>query len=421
LLQRAMVSPPSPTSAGASPCGPVQLLREAATIPSRSASMGNGDGQEDGPSAGPLKCRPTDLGDHHARLWTFRTHWWFNKPLGVSPIRCSQCGWRNVGPDTLSCDCCNATLTIRLEKEKDTWLVNGRPLSLTEPPTTKAWDEALSNGHGRFCPWRSHEVMSCDPAQLSDAELVEIVQDMYRGLCSLQWYPVLDEGSNGCQTEQKSSAAAKTNVLEALARAGWECAGCGVQGTEFLRCTYCLRVVAVQSFSHTRALGAERVPDVTSDDIAERPAKVARCESSQCTVNSVDDAGSGTSAASNRELRTVNSPLPGLWTPRPWSTTTNTASGTGPGTPASSSMDPYALHHFYCPLYSRADDDLGPLAARIVRVHAADAAKKAGDTGALPASNLSRSAAERAEDLLRALEAVLPPTGHAASNGPSGS
>jgi len=265
--------------------------------------------------------------------------------------------------------------------------------------------------------------MSCDPAQLSDTELVETVQDRYRGLCSLQSYPLLDEGSKGRETEQKSSAAAKTKVLEALARAGWEYGGSGVQGIEFLRCTYCLRVVAVQSFAHIRTLGAAGVPDVTSDDTSERPAKVARCENVSHTFSSsVDAAGSATSVASNREAVTVNLPLPGLWTPLPWSSRTNTASGAGAGTISSSSMemDPYSLHHFYCPLYSRADDDLGPLAARIVRVHAADAAQKAGDGGALPALNPARSAAERAEDLLRALEAVLPPIGHAVGNGPSG-
>lgn len=415
-----MVSPSS-TSGGEAPCGTVQLLRAAATVPSRSANAGNGDGQEDGPSTGPQKCRPTDLGDHHARLWTFRTHWWFNKPLGVSPIRCAQRGWCNVGPDTLRCECCNTQLTIR--QEEGTWLVNGQPTkALTGPLTASAWDETLSNSHGRFCPWRSHEVMSCDPTQLSDAELVENVQDRVRGLCSLQCYPVLDEGSNGCEAEQKRSTAGKTNVLEALARAGWDYGGCGAQGTEFLRCTYCLRVVAVQSFAHTRGPGAGGVPDVASDDTAERPAKVARCEnSSPALSNSVGATGSGSDAASNRETSSINSPLPGLWTPRPWSATegkmANTASGAGAGTTASSVMDPYALHHFYCPLYSRADDDLGPLSARIVRVHAADGVQKAGDSGALTALNPARSAAERAEDLLRALEAVLPPMGHAVGNG----
>jgi len=413
-----MVLSESSTEGGENPCGAVQLLQAATTVPSRAASVSNGDdGQLDGALAGPPKCRPTDLGDHHARLWTFRTHWWFNKPLGVSPIRCSQRGWRNVGPDTLSCECCSASLTVR--QDEDTWLVNGLPLSLTGPPSTRAWDEALSNGHGRFCPWRSHAVMSCDPAQLSDAELMEAVQDRCRGLCSLQWYPMLDEGSNGREAEHKGRSDAKTNVLEALARAGWDYGGCGNQGIEFLRCTYCLRVVAVQSFAHTRAPGAGGVPNAISDECAERPVKVARCEHSNDVVSSsIDVVGSGTGKSPNGEIMQANSPLPGLWTPRPWSSTEdNVANAAGAGTTVPPTMDPYALHRFYCPLYSRADDDLGPLAARIVRVHAADAKQKAGDIGALTALKSARSAAERAEDLLRALEAVLPPMGHAAGNG----
>eukprot|EP00441_Pelagodinium_beii_P022063 CAMPEP_0197672480 /NCGR_PEP_ID=MMETSP1338-20131121/79040_1 /TAXON_ID=43686 ORGANISM="Pelagodinium beii, Strain RCC1491" /NCGR_SAMPLE_ID=MMETSP1338 /ASSEMBLY_ACC=CAM_ASM_000754 /LENGTH=82 /DNA_ID=CAMNT_0043252591 /DNA_START=48 /DNA_END=292 /DNA_ORIENTATION=+ len=45
----------------------------------------------------PRKCRPHDLSDFHRRLLSFRTHWWFNKPVGMSALAAARRGWINTG------------------------------------------------------------------------------------------------------------------------------------------------------------------------------------------------------------------------------------------------------------------------------------------------------------------------------------
>merc|ERR1719221_418262 len=99
---------------------------------------------------GPLRCRPGDLGDYQQRLISFRPPWWFNRPLGCSPIECARRGWANTGPDIVGCECCGAEL--RVARSGDQWLVNGSPLATEGSGAAAAWAKALSLGHGPFCP-----------------------------------------------------------------------------------------------------------------------------------------------------------------------------------------------------------------------------------------------------------------------------
>mmetsp|Transcript_116188 Transcript_116188/g.353388 ORF Transcript_116188/g.353388 Transcript_116188/m.353388 type:complete len:376 (+) Transcript_116188:77-1204(+) len=368
------------------------ILRSVVDLPG--AAAGN-------PLAVTQKCRPADIGDHRRRLSSFRTHWWFNKPLGASPIECARRGWVNVGLDTVTCECCHADL--RVQRDGETWLVNGRPVP-SEGSGAATWAAALASGHGPFCPWRSHDAAIADPTKHSDRELVEGVEERLKGLReSLQHRPALDSGSSGGEGSEASSA------LEVLARAGWEFGGRGDKGSELLRCGFCLRTVAVQSFPHCPlAAGGKAVASeaVALGELGEPPSKAPRLQAAPAPED-----------GSSAELLP---PTPGLWAP-PAHTGAGGATAAGPAL-----MDPYALHRFYCPVYSRADDDLGPVAARIVRVHAAASkaaaaaegqgdgtsgpgGAEAGGQGVNGCGRVTSSAAARAEELLRKLDALLQP------------
>merc|ERR1711920_1035400 len=147
------------------------------------------------------------------------------------------------------------------------------------------------------------------------------------------------------------------------------------------------RLLAVQSFSH-RFCRPCRDRDVSGEPLA----KAARQDSStsECLP-----------------------PWSSFWTPSP-------KAGCG-GVSASATdaekalFDPYAMHRFYCPFYSRVDDDVGSFAARVISSHMA--ASNAAATATSADSKQSQAAGEqavgfaaaRAEELLRALGAILPP------------
>eukprot|EP00913_Durusdinium_trenchii_P009262 g8703.t1 len=73
------------------------------------------------------KCREEDLEEFRQRLQSFKTHWWFNKPLAVCPLAAARKGWSNIGQDTISCHLCTEELKIRYLK--GCWLANGLPMA----------------------------------------------------------------------------------------------------------------------------------------------------------------------------------------------------------------------------------------------------------------------------------------------------
>lgn len=337
----------------------------------------------------PAKCRPDSVEDYLRRLGTFRVPLWFNRPLALSPIECARRGWVCVAFDAIVCEVCGAS--VRVEKAADGgWLVDG------ERTEAKHLAAAVARCHSVFCPWRSHEAAPAIPGRLSDKDLSDHVEARLRTLLELKHRPLLTQDF---QAEPP---------LEVLARAGWDKAvglstgnakdsqtsSTAPLSVEYLQCAFCLRVVSVQSFSH---IG---LPVLDADG---EPAK----KSARLSIFSCVKRGSGDS-----EESAVLPPMPGQWTPVP-------PGGCSTSKCSESALDPYARHHFYCPLYSLEDDELSPFSVRVARARSAELARAGSGKLALDADEkkdsadsnaAATSAVEQAEDLLRALDDLLPPS-----------
>lgn len=328
------------------------------------------------------KCRPDNVEDYLQRLGTFRVPLWFNRPLALSPIECARRGWVCAAFDVIACEVCGAS--VRVEKTADRgWLVDG------ERTEARHLAAAVARCHSVFCPWRSHEAAPAIPGRLSDKDLSDHVENRLRTLLELKHRPLLTQDF---QAEP---------ALEVLARAGWEKRAAETHSAappsvEYLQCAFCLRIVSVQSFSH---IG---LPVLDADG---EPAN----KSARLTLFSCMKRGSDT------EEKAILPPVPGQWTPAPPGGCSSKGS--------ESAMDPYARHHFYCPLYSLEDDELSPFSVRVARARSAELARVgAGSSGELAQDAdktkkdsagiqaAATSAVEQAEDLLRALDDLLPPS-----------
>lgn len=196
---------------------------------------------EEDPSEQPISCRPESLSDYRRRLATFSAANWFNKPLALSPIECARRGLVNCGIDTVLCELCNVETTwnMKLSESAASW---------------------LQDCHSLFCPWRCQEVRKADPAQLSDAEVVDGFQSRLRGLQAIVAVPMLTKSHAKKFPE---------DPVKALAAVGWEYAGdIGGQGrledhVQRIACTFCMRTVPVQSFSHQRVVKCSPVSYTT--------------------------------------------------------------------------------------------------------------------------------------------------------------
>lgn len=341
-------------AAASMPLPLVELLRSLAAEEESGANDEESEAEAEGEKAEALRCRPKDVKGYHRRLRTFRPGWWFNKPIGVSPIECARRGWACAGEHRVVCECCGAE--VEVTREGSIWLVNKKPCK--EAPGSKV----LVEGHSPFCPWKCHDVSLADPAQLSDAELVEAASKRAQALrTALTCLPVLaaeEDAQDPC---------------EALGRAGWE------PGEEskpdVLQCFYCLRCVAVRSFPHRQITATS---PWSRGDNGEPPRKVPYTASIRQIVLPAESS---------------------LWTPRPWKGT----EGSGGDESEARGFDPHALHRFYCPLYSSASTDLSHLAVRTIQ--ACEAAAAAAERKAANPSFVT----ERAEGLLRLLHTILPP------------
>ncbi|PAA56308.1 hypothetical protein BOX15_Mlig001385g1, partial [Macrostomum lignano] len=78
-----------------------------------------------------------------ARLKSYASLPWSNKPIEVSPLVCSRHGWLSREPDTLGCVDCGASLCVRL------------PLQTTENYGQQLMDMVtnLARAHSDSCPW----------------------------------------------------------------------------------------------------------------------------------------------------------------------------------------------------------------------------------------------------------------------------
>jgi len=301
--------------------------------------------------------------DYHGRLRSFQPGWWFAKPIGVSPIECAKRGWRCHGQDRIVCECCPASLTI--ERNDGKWLING---AVVEDEQLLG-SSVLAAGHHEFCVWRSHMVDVADPAKLSDREIVQAAERRLESLRkNLHTVPILANGGGG---EEDDSA----EIMQSLARAGFEFASKSDHNggrIDVLSCVYCLRAQMVQSFSQ---LAVSSGPGTARGADGEPAGKAAR--------------------------KDVLPPRDGLYRPRPHVPGgDNTAQPSGDGR---STMDPYALHRFYCPMFSRAHDDLTPLAEKVIKVCVM--ASTAAAEGGVKDGGFT---AAKALELLDSLAAILP-------------
>jgi len=254
--------------------------------------------------------------------------------MAVNPIQCVRRGWKGTGRDTIECVCCGEELTII--REGDIWIINGKPFD--NPPGT----ETLIDYHSNFCPWRCHDVSLTDPGEMSDRMILEATEYRLAALrAHLRHVPVLappNEDASGDPEQQdlpNLSGASEEDPFECLARAGWEIdhrhkeqQQQAATGLDIVRCFFCLRSVAIQSFPH-------RHVEVNPKVVGEPPAKRRKRASSS----------------------TVVPPQAGLWTPKPGGDATEPVK-----------MDPHSLHRYYCPMYSSVDEDLSPLARRLIEV-----------------------------------------------------
>lgn len=53
-----------------------------------------------------VTCQPLSYNDFLHRLGTYSLATWFAKPPELSPLICSQYGWKNISLDTLECSTC---------------------------------------------------------------------------------------------------------------------------------------------------------------------------------------------------------------------------------------------------------------------------------------------------------------------------
>lgn len=320
----------------------------------------------------PNKCRPHDLGDFKRRLVSFCTPWWFNRPVGLSPLAAARRGWSCKGPNLLECNVCYGELCLKYD-QNGIWLANGEPVALSAASangaviyTSACCRAALEKGHSLFCPWRSSEVTLHDPSRLSDDELAAGVQSRRRSLLeTLKCLPIVVDG------DQEARDAALV-----LATAGWEAVP--QKDCDMLQCSICLRTLVVQAFAHQSVVDATAGDRGRSEE-GEPPDKMRRKQPSP--------------------------PDPRWWRPQLRGISTSAALGQQ-AVIEKCLLDPYALHRYYCPMYSRPDEELGVAATRVVKARESVACKAGpGEVQDLAAAGL---AAAKAEDLLRALDTLLP-------------
>lgn len=373
-----------------------------------------------------LQCRPTDRGDYLRRLRSFRVPWWFKMPSDVSPIECARRGWVNIGFDVIQCECCG--LEVQAEK-------------LRKDPGSCARD--LVRGHSAFCPWVSHQVP--DPSKLTDREMAEDIERRIRSLRALRHYPVLaddagaaktlkalalagweydlredaravpeafapgaevlvrlDSGDNGEPAEwhpativSRSEASGKHEYNIRWTEGGEEDVaefeGIRAWEPQCIRCVFCVRSVAVEAFDH------RPMPKVGEADVVEAAATEAK-------------GGDEERPCKAPRLEPPLPPRQGVWTPQ-----CRVAPLGGLQAVTGHPFDQYCWKRFYCPMYSRAGDELPPLALKASRVHEEAARRMRGSDSADGTAAMGDAGEEgsvdevvaRAEKTLRAVEELV--------------
>eukprot|EP00927_Polykrikos_kofoidii_P067221 TRINITY_DN62734_c0_g1_i1.p1 TRINITY_DN62734_c0_g1~~TRINITY_DN62734_c0_g1_i1.p1 ORF type:complete len:384 (+),score=58.43 TRINITY_DN62734_c0_g1_i1:52-1203(+) len=332
------------------------------------------------------RCRPQSLSDYTLRLRTFVVPQWFNRPLAISPIKCARRGWINTAEDIVECRLCRSYIEVE-RGPGGGWIVNGTRTTIDKYNHT-AWSTLLVERHSPFCPWRSNDATIADPMYLADSEIVNDVRRRLHGLqTGLIYCPLLVTDISNAKLSSEAKPQTSISALEELARAGWEFAGRDAESEEILRCVYCDRHIGVQCFKHrvvAEDAGLKRSWLCESPDSDVPPTKVQR-------LNRDGD--------KNFVAGVVQKPLRSFWTPRL------------PDPSKEGLFDPHAMHRFYCPMYSSADDALSATALKVARCCVVES------LGAMTAAKAKPEMAHRsvestiahAENLIHKLAGLLPP------------
>lgn len=109
-------------------------------------------------------CRPWSRSDFLARLATFQTSSWFNKPSLLSPVECARFGWVNDGVDILHCNSCDAYLSGTIQTGLDA--NSGKQFILHSiffyiavflvAAVAAKLHSQLNESHQHLCPWRDN-------------------------------------------------------------------------------------------------------------------------------------------------------------------------------------------------------------------------------------------------------------------------
>ncbi|XP_056434226.1 nuclear-interacting partner of ALK [Gadus chalcogrammus] len=96
------------------------------------------------PSTTPATCVATNEAAFLSRVESFSCLRWAGKPRILSPLKCAQYGWINVGCDMLKCSSCQAFLCASLSPTLDLEKYESRIVEISRQ---------LQSQHEKFCPW----------------------------------------------------------------------------------------------------------------------------------------------------------------------------------------------------------------------------------------------------------------------------
>ncbi|XP_071476979.1 zinc finger C3HC-type protein 1-like [Diadema antillarum] len=222
------------------------------------------------------------------RVETFSTSTWFAKPEAVSPLRCAQFGWENIGVDSLKCVTCKEVLYGGLPPK---WEAD------SYKNACKKLEDSLQNGHSKICPWPSNP----SPASFLEVQLLnhsEAERAFLHRVSSIRCFgtkmPAVDrsflpqssteEGSDsvsrlvtGVLGEQPTSDYKdRIELVCILALCGWSRSSSEDSDSPTMMCEYCRRTIGLWNFAPCGEGGSERDATIDTPEPAPKRFKVSK-------------------------------------------------------------------------------------------------------------------------------------------------